>query len=138
MTLGSDITAALDQLRIEAESRMTERVTVGAFGDSTDPETYEPVRTPVATRYEGLGRIRYASLSTSASATGSDQIGQPVVVQSPYLSIPHGSPRLYEGDEVVVDSSAADVLLSGRRFQVAGNATIGQTTAHRYPLSELS
>ena len=138
MSLGSDLAAALPGLRAEANSRMTESITVGTFEDGTDSETFEPTRTPVITRYEGLGRIRYASLTTSASATGSDQIGQPVVVQSPYLSIPHGSPRLYEGDEVVVVASTADALLSDRRFQVAGNATIGQTTAHRYPLTELT
>lgn len=138
MTLGDDLATALPGLRAEAESRMTETVTVGTFTDSTDPETFEPVRTPVETRYGGKARIRYASLATSAQASGSDQIGQPVVVQSPYISVPHGSPRLYEGDEVVVTASAADNLLVDRRYQVAGNATIGQTTAHRYPLTELT
>lgn len=138
MSLGSDLAAALPDLRAEANSRMTESITVGTFEDGTDPETFEPTRTPVITRYEGLGRIRYASLATSGTASSSDQIGQPVVVQSPYLSIPHGSPRLYEGDEVVVDASSADDLFVGRRYQVAGNATIGQTTAHRYPLAELT
>lgn len=138
VSLGSDIDAALPGLRAEAESRMTETVTIGTFEDGTDPDTFDPTRTAVDTRYTGKGRIRYASLATTGTATGSSQISQPVVVQSPYLSIPHGSPRIYEGDEVVVDASTSDALLVARRYQVAGNATVGQTTAHRYPLTELT
>jgi hypothetical protein len=117
---------------------MTETVTVGSFEDTSDPVTGDPVRTPVMSRYTGIGRIRYGSLAASSTSTGADQIGQPVIVQTPYLSIPHGSPRLYETDEVLVDESTADGLLIGRRYEIAGNASIGQTTAHKYPLTELS
>lgn len=137
MTLGSDINAALPLLRAEAESRMTETVTVGTFEDGVG-EDGSPTRTPIDTRFTGRARVRYASLATSGTATSGDQIGQPVVVQTPYLSIPHGSPRLYEGDEALVDASVADELLVGRRYAIAGNGTIGQTTAHRYPLTELT
>lgn len=135
MTLGSDIDAALPELRAEAESRMGEAVTVGSFVDSTDPETMQPVRTPVSERYAGKGRLRYGSLNAASTTTGSDQIAQPIVVQTPYLSVPWGTPRLFEGDEVRIDGSR-NALLVGRTYQVSGNA-VGDT-AHRYPLTELT
>lgn len=135
MTLGSDIEAALPGLRAEAESRMKETVTVGSFTDSTDPDTMQPVRTIVTERYTGKARLRYGSLTAASTATGSDQIAQPIVVQTPYLSVPWGTPRLFEGDEVRVDDSQ-NPLLPGRTYQVAGNG-VGET-AHRYPLTELS
>lgn len=138
MTLGSDIAAVLPGLRAEAESRMSESVTGGAFTDGTDPVTGDPTRIPGSVRYAGVGRVRYASLAASSTSTGADQIGQPVVVQTPYLSIPWGSPRLFEGDEVRVDASASDPMLVGRAYQVAGNAVIGSVTSHRYPLTELT
>ena len=137
MTLGSDLDAALPLLRAEAESRMSESVTAGSFEDGV-AEDGSPTRVPAVARYVGKARVRYASLATASTSIAGDQIGQPVVVQSPYLSIPHGSPRLYEGDEVVVDASGSDVLLVGRKYRIAGNATIGATTAHRYPLTELT
>lgn len=135
MTLGSDIDAALPALRVEAESRMGETVTVGSFADATDPVTFDPIRTIVSERYAGKGRIRYGSITASTAATGADQIAQPVAVQTPYLSVPWGSPRLFEGDEVLVDGSK-NPLLVARTYQIAGNA-VGDT-AHRYPLTELS
>jgi len=135
MTLGSDIEAALPGLRAEAESRMKDTITVGSFTDSTDPETLQPVRTLNAERYAGKARLRYGSLTAASTATGSDQIAQPIVVQTPYLSVPWGTARLFEGDEVRIDGSE-NPLLVGRTYQVAGNA-VGET-AHRYPLTELS
>lgn len=134
MTLGSDITAALPGLRAQAESRMRDTVTVGETKDDTDPATGDPVKTFVTIRYDRKkGRIRYGSGAGSSEA---DQISQPVVVQTPYLSIPWGSPRLYEGDTVVVDASEDDPLLVGRTYTIAGNAPAGQVTAYRYPLTE--
>lgn len=134
MTLGYDIAQALPSLRAEANSRMTETVQVGRFTDSTDPTTGNPVRTLTTERYNNIGRVRYGSGDVRESA-GS---GGPVSEQSPYLSIPHGSARCFEGDEVEVTASTADDLLVGRRYKITGNAVAGQTTAHRYPLEDLS
>jgi hypothetical protein len=61
----------------------------------------------------------------------------PVTVQEPVLSIPDGSPRLFDRDEVQVVASTADELLVGRTLAIQGDAIAGQTTAHRYPLTEL-
>ena len=132
MSLGADIAAALPGLRAEAESRMTETVTVGSFRDETD-DSGAPVRVLVEERYTGRGRVRWASREVS-NATGP---GGPVTVQEPYLSIPFGSPRLFDRDEVLVSGSSADPVLVGRRFNIQGDAQAGQTTAHRYPLTEV-
>ena len=117
-----------------ANARMSETVTGGSFVDGTDPETGDPTRIPDAVRYTGPGRIKYESLAVSdSSGTGS-----PVAAQTPFLSIPTGSPALFEGDEVVVDTSSADGVLVGRFYRVAGHPQAGQTTSNRYPLTELT
>lgn len=132
MSLGSDVAAALPGLRAEAETRMFEVVEVGTFTDGVDPDTGAPTRVLEDARYEGKGRIRYGSRDVS----NSDGTGSPVVVQSPYLSVPFGSPRLHDGDQVRVASSP-DPLLADRWFTVAGSAGAGQVAHYKYPLSEL-
>lgn len=133
VTLGSDISAALPQLRAEAESRMSESVLVGKFRDGTDPDTKDAIRVLETERYSGKGRIRWGSREVSNSqATGS-----PVAMQEPYLSVPFGTARFFTDDEVECAGST-DPLLVGRRFKISGGASAGQVTAYRYPLEELS
>lgn len=124
--------SVLDAGRAMAESRMTETVTVGLFKDGTD-ENGDATRVLVTERYSGIGRIKYPSLAVSDRQEPS----QPVGVQEPYLSIPTGSPALFEGDEVHVTASTVDDLLVGMTARIAGVPQSGQTTAHRYPLKEL-
>jgi len=113
---------------------MSETVTVGSFTDGV-AEDGSPTRVPVVARYESKpGRIKYESLN----AQEQDGAGSPVAMQTPHLSVPSGSPQFFEGDEVLVVASAADALLVGRVYRVTGSAQAGQTTAHRYPLEELS
>lgn len=120
--------------RREAETLMTETVTVGRYTDTTHPTTGDPVRTLTTSRYSGKGKIRYRSNDTQAR----NAAGGPVAAQEPVLSIPSGSARCFEGDEVVVSASTSDGLLVGRRYKITGTAIAGQTSAHRYPLVELS
>lgn len=110
---------------------MFETVEVGTFKDDVAPDG-SPTRVLEDARYEGKGRIRYGSLDVS----NSDGAGSPVVVQSPYLSVPFGSPRLHDGDGVHVTAST-DPLLADRWFTVAGAAGAGQAAHYKYPLSEL-
>lgn len=131
MSLGGDVAAALPGLRAEAESRMFETVEVGTFADGVAPDG-SPTRVFEDARYEGKGRIRYGSRDVS----NSDGTGSPVVVQSPYLSVPFGSPRLHDGDQVHVTASS-DPILVDRWFTVAGAAGAGQVAHYKYPLSEL-
>ena len=133
MSIGDDIAAALPGLRAEAESRMTETVTVGLFRDKTDETTGDPIRVLIVERYSGPARIRW----TGRGVTNAPGPSMPVTVQEPVLSIPHGSPRLFDRDEVLIVSSTTDPILPGRRLAIQGDAIAGQTTAARYPLTEL-
>lgn len=129
--IGDDIAAALPGLRAEAESRMRDTVTVGLFEDGTD-EAGEPTRTLVTERYTGKARIRWGSREVTNAAAPS----MPVTVQEPYLSVPFGTPRFFDDDEVLCTASE-DPILVGRVFRVQGDAIAGQVTAYRYPLEEL-
>lgn len=124
----------LQRGRRRANERMSETVTVGSFADGVT-EDGSPTRVPVVARYEaGPGRIKYESLN----AQEQDAAGSPVAMQTPHLSVPSGSPQFFEDDEVLVVASVADDLLVGRVYRVTGSAQAGQTTAHRYPLEEMS
>ena len=124
----------LQRGRRRANERMSETVTVGSFTDGV-AEDGSPTRVPAVARYDAKpGRIKYESLN----AQEQDGAGSPVAMQTPHLSVPSGSPQFFEGDEVLVVASAADALLVGRVYRVTGSAQAGQTTAHRYPLEELS
>lgn len=124
----------LDQARLRSEARMTEVVEAGLFADRTDETTGDPIRELVTERYSGKARIKYESLTVSDSDTTS----QSVASQKPMLSVPSGSPAIFEGDEVRVISSTADELLIDRFYTVDGAPQSGQTSSHRYPLTELS
>ncbi|GAA4762600.1 DUF6093 family protein [Microbacterium gilvum] len=116
-----------------AEARMTETVLVGRFVDGTDEETGNATRVLAEERYTGIGRVKYPSLTVSDTSAG-----LPVAEQQLTVSIPSGSPQCFEGDDVVVSASAVDGLLVGRRFRITGEPQSGQTTAHRYPVRELT
>lgn len=132
MTLGGDIAAALPGLRAEADSRMTDSIQAGRFADGVDEEAGDPTWELVTERYAGKARIRWGS----REVTNADAPSMPITVQEPYLSIPFGSPRLMDNDQVLVTASA-DPILVGRRFRVQGYPIAGQVTAYRYPLEEL-
>lgn len=133
MSLGSDIAAALPGLRAEAESRMGELVQVGRFADGVDEATGDPTWVIVTERYAGKARIRWGS----REVTNANAPSMPITVQEPYLSVPFGTPRFFDNDQVLIVASADDPILVGRRFRVQGYPAAGQVTAHRYPLEEL-
>lgn len=116
-----------------ANARMSETVTVGIFEDGTDETTGDPTRVLVQSRYTGKGRIRWGS----RGVTNANAPAMPVTVQEPYLSVPFGTARFFDGDEVHVDASTSDPILVARVFSIQGDAAAGQTSAHRYPLEEL-
>ncbi|WP_405375985.1 MULTISPECIES: DUF6093 family protein [unclassified Microbacterium] len=124
----------LARARARANERMSEAVKVGKAIRRTDTETRKAVAEITSPRYAGPGRIKYESLATSER----DVPGQPSREQAPYLSIPTGSPRCFEGEEVHVDASDADESLAGRQYKIAGSPVAGQTSSHRYPLIELT
>lgn len=132
MTLGGDIGAALPGLRAEAESRMKDTVQVGRFKDGDDYETGDPTWELVTERYAGKARIRWGS----REVTNADAPSMPITVQEPYLSVPFGTARFSDNDQVLITASD-DPILVGRKFRVQGYPIAGAVTAHRYPLEEL-
>lgn len=130
--LGWDVTARLPELRAQAESRMSETVQVGVFGDGMD-ENGNATRELVTERYAGPARVKYPGTAGSTS----DRV-QAVAVTDIILSLPHASPAVFDGDEVMVTASTSDPALVGKVYRVEGAGAVGQTTAHRYKVTELS
>lgn len=133
--IGYDIAQALPLLRAEAESRMTETVTVGVYKYETNQTTGKAFRTLVSpASYSGKARIRFGS----RGVVNANAPNMPVAIQEPYLSVPVGSALIPVGHEVDVSASSADAALIGRRFRIAGAPLSGQVAAHRYPLEEVN
>jgi hypothetical protein len=130
--LGEDVAAALPHLRDQAESRMTETVEIGLWGDGVDPETGEATQVLVESRYVGKGRVRYPSYAVAVQSPATEPVAQQDVV----VSIPSGSGPVFEGDTVLVTASTSDAMVIGRRFTVKGQPLAGQTTAYRISVVE--
>lgn len=129
------IGGALNMGRRLAEARMTETVAIGVETEGPpDPETLEPTRVMVV-HYRGAARWKYPNLASFDRTAGQQQFTE----QTLMLHLPVGADTAVATDDVViVESSDADPSLTGRRGRIAGRPQGGQTTAHRYPLEELS
>lgn len=117
-----------------AEARMTETVTVGRFERIRPPGGFDPVLTLVETFYEGPARVKFPSASADEKAPAGQQLAETRIV----VSLPAAAARAPTGTLVRVDASTVDTALTGRMFRVEGSAQAGQTTAHRYPVTEES
>jgi len=126
------------QARHNLVRRMTERVRVGREVDGTDANgDATSVLDDVVYGGDQAGspaQIKYVAGVVAGSAV----TGQVVAMQRPILKVPSDSPLLAEGLAVHCVSSAADGILAGRRYRISGSPDAGQTSAHRYPLIELS
>lgn len=142
------------QGRAAANAIMTETIVAGEYVDATDEDTGDPTRVLKRKLYEGAARVKY----TANAVRNSDSSGQLLTTQDIVVSIPtqpatlapgNGvspdvdlSPAvnvtLPEGTAIEVVASTSDPALVGRMFTVDGVAEMGQTTAHRYPVVELS
>lgn len=124
--------------RAAALSLMSETVRVGTITDGTDPDTGDATEALENVVYGGdegaPAQVKYVAETVSQTAGP----GQIVNLQRPILKVPTGTPRLDEGLTVEVVGSRVDDLLVGRRYQIAGSPESGTTTAHRYPLTELT
>ena len=130
MTLGADIDAALPYFRAQAESRMSETVTV--FRTELVDEGIEPTEQRV-TLYSGKARLKFSSSVASDRTSGS----QFVVSQSAELHLPSGTSWVGKDPTVEVTASSSDQSLVGRQWTVKGRPQAGQTTAARYALEEV-
>lgn len=130
------LTGALGMGRAQAESRFTETFTffTSVPGDP-NPDTLEDttIETPIYTGV--LGRVKYPSLTVSTSSA----VGQTFATQDVNVSVAVGTiPLVHEGHFCRVTASTVDPGLVGRKFRVKGSAQAGQTTAHRFPVIEVS
>ncbi len=125
---------ALTKARALAETRMSETVRTGKSVTYTDPATRKVIVGIQTPCYEGPARIKYESLATAQR----DVPGQPAQEQTPYASIPAGATTCHDGHSLEVLSSIADSALVGRRYVIRGSSQAGQTSSHRYPLTEIT
>lgn len=154
MNLGQELAAALPFFRAQAESRMSETIRAGVHTDGVDGNgdaTYVLVGDYV---YEGPARVKYPGNAVRSAVAA----GQVVAQQDVVVSIPVQYPSLFPGEDVLpgdevtpsvavilhegitieVVSSTSDPLLVGRFYQVSGAPDMGQVTATRYRVTELS
>lgn len=115
-----------------AESRMSETVTIGRVERVRPAGGFDPILTLVDIYYRGKARVKYPA----ASAQEKNPAGQQLAETRITVSVPTGAAAFPAGAYVRVDSSAVDDALPGRMFHVDGPAQAGQTTAHRYPVTE--
>lgn len=134
MNLGYDISQALPGMRAEAESRMTETVTIGRFEQVQIPGSLVTDLTLVETFYTGVARVKFPYATSLSKVSAGQQLAETSII----VSVPHETQRIPTGSMIRVDASAADATLVGRMFTVDGQAQAGQTTAHRYPVVEES
>src|SRR5690349_16519992 len=120
MSLGSDVAAALVELRAAAESLMVDSCTVSR--PSTDPpvfndETglYEPATSEQV--YAGACQVQIVDVLPQVAVSGeADVFTQRVIVKLPVGP----SPDVRIGDVVVVTSAVFDADLLGRSYVVRG------------------
>lgn len=137
MTLSADILSALPELRAEAEARMLDTCDIGRFIESVDPVTFETIETLTDAQYAGKCRISSASNAVSEK----NAAGQSLADESFILSVPVAGATQIRTDATLkitaVDLVSGNPAMVGRKFRVAGLASVSQATAARYSL-ELS
>ena len=138
MSLGSDIAAALPDLRAAAESLMLDTIRLErATGDFTrDPVTLEDV--PVfETVYEGRGRVqRTAQVSPSEQVVGEVEFGVNAVI----VQLPIGVVGVKKGQRamVVAVGALSDPDLLGLVATVQANLTKSHPTKRTLVCEEVS
>lgn len=124
--LGTDLLAALPELRAHAESRMTATVLVESVAITTNQTTGAPIVT-ATTVYSGKARVK-------AGATNANTSGAASSVQSVHLDelhVPVGSGPFQVGHRVTVVSDATNPALVGNQYRVTRLHEGSQTTAQR-------
>lgn len=131
MTLGDDITAALPELRAQAESRMRSTVTVER-PDLTvppDPLTGLPVLVPV---YTGKARWKPPVYSRATPEAG----GHEYTIQPAEWHFPVGAFLPAVGQIVTATAIPSHPQLVGRTFRVVAIGGGDDTTAMRLGVEE--
>jgi hypothetical protein len=133
--LGDVLAAHLPELRAQAESRMSETVTV--FTESLEDPPAGQID-PVLTEEPVIGSVK-ARIKYSATAVNEQDHGtQLTAVQSVEIHFPSGTAGIRKDQFARVLTSTADAALVGRKFRLQGYGSAGQTTALRVPAEEVS
>lgn len=120
--------------REKKNSLMPETVRVVIRTETTNPTTRDVEHTDSAPLYEGIARYKAAGRALAEAVVA----GQSIVTQQAILEIPTGSPALPIDAVVIIDESTVDGALVGVETRIADRPERGQTTAHKYPLKEVS
>ena len=134
MTLGGDIAAALPGLRAEAESRMTETVTFFSETDGTDPITLQPSTVETVIAADIPARLRSENRQSRDVLIAS----KAPVVSALILSVPVSAVRVGPSVFVRVTASTSDSGMVGVKVRTTDFPTMGQVTAWRYPVEQVS
>lgn len=135
MTLGADVTAALPEMRLHAESRMVDTCRVVTNPDATvwDPVTLTDAPADAVLSFQGPVLVK----PSSTQPGGVDLSGQPVTVSTLEAHFPVvGSESIETGHVVEMVTGVHDPGLVGRRFRVIGPQMGSLITARRLPVEE--
>lgn len=126
--LGAAINSTLPYLQAQAESRMTDTVSIVRLGPAGRPDAVTgKVTTPETVIYTGIGRVKPLPRVTAGSVTA----GEGHDSQSVYIvSVPHSAVGLKAGD-VVRPTASADPEILTDVLRVVNIEDAEQTTARR-------
>jgi hypothetical protein len=132
--LGDDITAALPELRRQAESMMVDACKVEYVSGTTWDEGSGTSAPAYSTRYEGKCRTQ-----TTLTAEANPDAGEREwVVQSLTVAVPMSATGFQIGDRVTITKTLLDLDLLGRVFTVAALAHKTHMTARRLRVEEVT
>lgn len=133
MSLGWDIAAHLPGLRAEAVSRFTETVTFFTAVKGED-ENLQPIDVETVIEADVAARLRSAARDPRDVPIA----GQEPVVSKLTLSVGVGTVRVGPSVFVRVTASSSDPGLVGVKVRTTDFPTMGQVTAWRYPVEQVS
>lgn len=133
MSLGYDIAAHLPGLRAEAVSRFTETVTFFTVVKG-EGENLQPIDVETVIEADVAARLRSAARDPRDVPIA----GQEPVVSKLTLSVGVGTVRVGPSVFVRVTASSSDPGLVGVKVRTTDFPTMGQVTAWRYPVEQVS
>lgn len=133
VNLGADTAAGLAELRVQAESRMTDTVEFYTVKQTTDDTTgnVTDVKTVLGTTQ---ARVRFQH----RLAVDTETAGQMPAVRTLEVHVPVGSVLVGPSVFVKVTGSVSDPGLVGAVFRTMSAPERGQVTAWRYAVEEVS
>jgi len=134
VSLGTDLAAALPELRAQAESMMLDTCTITRSVRTWDEGTASWVDAPT-TVYTGACEVK----AENVQAAEADAQGQLLIVQSLILKLPvAASVDVAPGDVATLTVCRFDPQLVGKRLRVGASHHQSFATARRLPVKEES